>query len=141
MSYVYQSVRRLARKLQACELPGWTIPQKFHATNYRRFTVFPLSLLTASCSWPCSWPCSWLTHTHARTHFRPLSLYICCLSHFVCLSSCLSVCLSLPPSVPPIPAPTLFHAYMFGVIYDVEIRLLIIMMIRLMIPTHSALCS
>ena len=31
---------RLTRKLQARELPGWTIPRKFHAMNCRRFTVF-----------------------------------------------------------------------------------------------------
>ena len=27
------------QKLQARELPGWTILRKFHAANYRRFTV------------------------------------------------------------------------------------------------------
>ena len=30
---------RLTQKLQARALPGWTIPQKFHPANYRRFTV------------------------------------------------------------------------------------------------------
>ena len=29
----------LTRKLQVSKLPGWTIRLKFHAANYRRFTV------------------------------------------------------------------------------------------------------
>ena len=39
VSYVYQSVWRLTWKWQARELLGWTILQKFHTANYRRFTV------------------------------------------------------------------------------------------------------
>ena len=31
---------RLTRKLQARELPGWMIPRKFHAADYRHFTVY-----------------------------------------------------------------------------------------------------
>ena len=31
------------RKLQGRELPGWTIPRKFHAANYRCFTVHCMS--------------------------------------------------------------------------------------------------
>ena len=38
-SYVYQSIWLLTQKLQARKLPGWTIPRKFKAANYRRFTV------------------------------------------------------------------------------------------------------
>ena len=34
-------LERFTRKLQACKLPRWTIPRKFHTTNYRRFTVSP----------------------------------------------------------------------------------------------------
>ena len=35
-------------KLQARELPVWTIPQKFHAANYRRFTVLAVVFKLAS---------------------------------------------------------------------------------------------
>ena len=45
---MYQSIWRLMRKLQARELPGWTIPRKFHAANYRRFTVNTRHAVTPS---------------------------------------------------------------------------------------------
>ena len=47
--FVYQSVWRVTRKLQARESLGWTIPRKFQAANYRHFTVCIAYLMTDSC--------------------------------------------------------------------------------------------
>ena len=52
--------QRLMRTLQAPESPSWMIPQKFHNTNYRVFTIHtrdltlvPASLYSLTIIQPC----------------------------------------------------------------------------------------